>query len=332
MIRILKETYAQGGGNMENESLELRAETAAVPADRNPAMVYLSNLAASGRAAVASRIKGTCKLMNLNDPALVRWESLRFQHLQAIKSKLLESNLSPSTINLTIHGLRGIAQACFNLGTMTSEDLLRLQGVKGVHSERLPAGRALSQVELKGLVSTCSPETVLGRRDLAILAVLYCGGLRRTELINLDLSDYNRETGELRVRFGKGRKERIVHLLNSSGRALENWLAVRGAEPGPLFLRVNKGGRILPGRLSSQAIYKMLKVRAEAAGIKTISPHDMRRTFISDLLDLGADISTVQKLAGHASVITTQRYDRRGEDAKRRASALLHLPVAKSAL
>lgn len=97
-------------------------------------------------------------------------------------------------------------------------------------------------------------------------------------------------------------------------------------ESGPLFLPINNGRRIMAWRITDQAILAMLQRRAEQAGVGHFPPSDPRRTFISGLLDAGADIATVQQLAGHASVTTTGRYDRRGERAKMRAAALLHVP------
>ena len=99
---------------------------------------------------------------------------------------------------------------------------------------------------------------------------------------------------------------------------------------GPLFLSVHKGGNLIFGRrLTPQAIYHLLAMRAKRTGVKFFTPHDLRRTFVSNLLDAGVDIATVAKMAGHSNIQTTARYDRRPEEAKQRAARLLHIPYTK---
>ena len=161
-----------------------------------------------------------------------------------------------------------------------------------------------------------------------MLAVLYGSGLRRSEVVALDLSDYEPESGTVTVRQGKGRKDRTGYATNGARDALNAWLNVRGTEPGPLFLPIDKGGTVHHRRMTDQAVLVLLRKRAGQAGVCAFSPHDLRRTFISDLLDHGADLVTVQHLAGHANVSTTARYDRRGEKAKQNAAELLHVPFS----
>jgi integrase/recombinase XerD len=157
--------------------------------------------------------------------------------------------------------------------------------------------------------------------------VCYGGGLRRAEVVALDVEDFDAPTGALVIR-GKGSRERSGYASNGTLAALERWLEVRGSEPGPLFLAVNKGGNVVHGRrLTTQGVYLVVTEHARQAGVQA-APHDLRRSFVSDLLDAGADLAVVQKLAGHASPATTSRYDRRGEVAKRRAVELLAVPLA----
>jgi len=111
--------------------------------------------------------------------------------------------------------------------------------------------------------------------------------------------------------------------------ALNDWLSIRGDDLGALFNPVNKSGVIQYRRLTTDAVYCLLNKRADNAKISRFSPHDLRRSFISELLDRGADISTVQQLAGHADISTTAKYDRRGEAAKKKAIGLLHVPYTR---
>jgi site-specific recombinase XerD len=268
-------------------------------------------------------------LLSDNADALAfAWHTLRFQHVTAVRAKLTEV-YKPATVNKILAALRGVLRCAWQAGLMSAEDFHKAASVKSVKGETLPAGRELTQGELTALMSTCEQDTTnAGARDAAIIALMYSCGLRREEVVTLDLADFEPESGRLVVR-GKGNKERIAWLTNGAARAMADWLAVRGDEDGALFVAINKSGRITNYKhMTPKTIYKMLAKRATEAGVKSFSPHDMRRTFVSDLLDAGADITTVAKMAGHANVATTARYDRRPEEAKRKAASLLHVPYA----
>jgi site-specific recombinase XerC len=177
---------------------------------------------------------------------------------------------------------------------MTAEDFHRAADLQAVRGETLPRGRALGAGELAALMGACSKDPgSAGARDAALLALLHGGGLRRSEAVALDLADYAVDTGQLTIRAGKGHKDRTAWVTNGSSLALADWLAVRGDEPGPLFTAIGKGGRLSHDRLSGQAIHVMLRKRAKQAGVMHLSPHDLRRSFVSHLLDAGADITTV---------------------------------------
>ena len=145
-------------------------------------------------------------------------------------------------------------------------------------------------------------------------------------LVNLDLSDFDPSTGAIEVREGKGGKDRTVYLSSQAIRVVLNWLKLRGDAPGALLCPVSKGKRVIRRRLTSQSVLFILQKRGEEAGVTDFSTHDFRRTFISDLLDAGVDLVTVQRLAGHSDPSTSSRYDRRPEAGKRRAVELLDLP------
>ena len=286
---------------------------------------------------MAARLRQAAELLLPSEPRrehkafflTLPWHELRFQHVAALRTALQERGQAPATVNLTLYALRGVARAAFNLELMTADDYQRIRDVKPLRGERLPSGRALSSGEIAAMMAACAnDEGPAGVRDAALIALLYGGGLRRAEIVALNVGDHNPETGELVVR-GKGGKERLLYVDNGPADALTDWLLLRGEEPGALFVPINKGGSISQRSMTDQAVYGMLRRRALQAGVKQFSPHDLRRSFVSDLLDAGADISVVQRLAGHANIQTTARYDRRGEEAKRKAVGLLHVPYRR---
>ncbi len=296
--------------------------------DQNAAAIYLTSLnSESGRRTMRQALNVCAGLLSDNADALTfDWSLLRFQHVAAIRSKLAEA-YKPATVNKALAALRGALRSAWQSGQMSAEDFQKAASVKGVKGETLPSGRELTQGEITALISDCEHDTTnAGARDAAIIGLMYSCGLRREEVVTLDLADYDNESGRLVVR-GKGNKERIAWLTGGAARAVSDWLTVRGVDPGALFVAVNKSGRIPSYKhMTPKTIYSILSKRASEAGVKSFSPHDMRRTFVSDLLDAGADITTVSKMAGHANVTTTARYDRRPEEAKRKAASLLHVP------
>ncbi|NMB67932.1 MAG: tyrosine-type recombinase/integrase [Chloroflexi bacterium] len=304
------------------------------PMDQNPAAVYLAGLSKGSRRTMLQSLNAIAGLLTGGqaDCFSVEWGALRYQHTAAIREQL-SGHYSSATANKMLCGLRGALKAAWRLGQMNAEDYQRAIDVKSVSGQTIPAGRELAAGEIGALMKACADDsTPAGARDAAIVALLYTAGLRRAEVISLDLANYNAGKGLLKV-HGKRNKVRTAYLVNGAAAAMEDWLSVRGTAAGPLFQAINKGGRIVEGRMTSQAIYNLLQKRAAEAGItEPFSPHDFRRTFVGDLLEAGADIATVSKMAGHASVQTTARYDRRPEEAKIKAANLLHVPYTRKKL
>ena len=300
------------------------------PLKQNAAAVYLAGLSAGSRRTMGDALDLIARLLTsgLQSALELPWGQLRFQHTAAVRSHLAEK-YAPSTANKMLSALRGAMKAAWRLGQIEANEYQKAVDISAVIGESLPAGRSLAIGELVSLMDVCGRDKgVLGARDSAIIALLYGCGLRRAELVTLDVADYDATAGTLKVR-GKRNKQRMVPVVGGAQAALDDWLGRRGKAEGALFVPSRKGGRLQSGRMTTHAIYKLLLLRAEQANVAHFSPHDFRRTFVGDLLDRGADIATVQKLAGHSNVTTTARYDRRGEATKRKAAEMLHVPYAR---
>jgi site-specific recombinase XerD len=298
-------------------------DTKAVDPKRNPAQVYLSSLAKGSRPAMAGALDTMASIITEGANRLtLDWAALTFAETSAIRAEL-SSRYAPATANKMLSALRGTLKNAWRLGLMDVETYQRAADLKSVTGQTIPTGRAVATNELTILLAKCG-DGPTGARDAAVIGLMY-SGLRRAEVINLDLADYNQIGNEVKVR-GKRHKERRVPLMPGVDKALVAWLKVRGEWAGPLFVNIRRGGHLQRRRLTTGAINHLLTKLVGRAGVIAVTPHDFRRSLISDLLDAGADIATVADLVGHTNVQTTRRYDRRGERARRRAMDLLSLP------
>jgi len=193
---------------------------------------------------------------------------------------------------------------------MVREGVATRDPAAGVAQPKLPRSlpHPLTIEEVQRLLAAPDPSSPAGRRDRAILEMLYGSGLRISELTGLAVDDVDLENGSVRV-LGKGGKEREVPLGRYGREAIEAYLRtarpsfVRGRDRGALFL--NQRG----GRLSRQSCDRMIRTAAKAAAIdRHVSLHTLRHSFATHLLEGGADVRVVQELLGHASVATTQIY------------------------
>ena len=299
--------------------------------DQNPAAVYIARLSPKSRRSQLHALNVMAGILTSGkqDAINLPWWQLRYQHTAALRN-LLAEKYAPATVNRMLAALRGAMKECFRLGLMNADDHAKAVDLQNVKSDSLPSGRALKKNEITALMKVCVDDvSAAGYRDAALIAIARCG-LRRGEIVELTVADFDLESGGLKVRRGKGRKDRIVYLPAGWIALVAAWVNLRnqrlGNSEGALLVSVDRFDRLGSVHMADQSVLTILKRRAKQAGIEKFSPHDFRRTFISDLLDRGADIVTVQKLAGHSNPATTSRYDRRGEEVKRSAMQLLDSP------
>ena len=317
---------------------------AALPADRNPAAVYLASLAegpgrasmrSTGAGARAARVGASGPRVHALHPRQRRRDvgrhhrrlpvaiapvSARGRATHTARRALRPGHREQVPVRHPPGHARGLA------ARVDAGRGLPARAVPNVKGSRLPAGRALDGGELRALFAACQDGTAAGARDAAAFALMFGCGLRRAEAVAADLADYDPESGALTV-VGKGNRQRRVYAPNGGRRAMDAWTAVRGDVAGPLLAPISKGGTVQAGPgLSPHALAAPATPRE--AGIAACTPHDLRRTFVSAALANGADLAMVQALAGHASPTTTARYDHRPEDAKRAAAQLVHVPFA----
>ncbi len=234
-----------------------------------------------------------------------RPQQLSTRLLRAFLAWLNEQGYARTTIARRLAGVRSWCRFLCRQGTLETNPATGLRGPR--QEKKLP--HFVEQADMTKLLHVPTGETPLGIRDRALLETIYSAGLRVSEATGLNLDDLDLDAGLATVR-GKGKRERLAMLGPPAVEAIRAWLAVRsqvaqGRADRLPALFVNKNGT----RLSTRSVGRLLEKYLAQAGLdpKT-SPHTLRHSFATHLLDAGADIRSVQELLGHRTLATTQIY------------------------
>lgn len=225
------------------------------------------------------------------------------EHLRTWLNQLGERGLSARSLARRLSATRGFLRFAVREGWIPGDPS---QGLSPPRiGRRLP--RDHSAADLTALLDVTDASTLRGSRDRALLAVLYGGGLRVSEVCSIELSDLDRKAGLVKV-MGKGQRPRLVPLGEVCLDAIDHYLTLRGDGDRAKHARslfVGPSGR----KLTRQAVWKIVRKAGRLLGLRTdLFPHSLRHSFASHLLAGGADLRSVQMLLGHASITTTEIY------------------------
>ncbi len=289
---------------------DIAADPDQVPLDVEEWLSWLATERGRARSTLAAYRRDARRWCRWLDGRGIALADVREADVEAYIGELRGSSLAPATVARAVVAVRSLHRFLADEG--------RAEGDPGadVATPRVPSGlpKALSEAEVSALLAAVVGDEPSARRDRAILEVLYGTGVRISELVGLRLGDIDLESGLLRA-FGKGSKERVVPLGRHAAAALSAWLGpggrpalvpqrwARRGDAEAVFL--NRRG----GRLTRQGAWLVVKHWGSEAGIADkLTPHVLRHSCATHMLDHGADLRAVQEMLGHASVSTTQVY------------------------
>jgi len=223
---------------------------------------------------------------------------------------LEQNNLAPSTINVRLAAVRRLAYEASDSGLLSPELAAGIARVKGAKRLGVRIGNWITAEQGKVLIQSSTPDTLRGKRDRAILALLLGCGLRRAEIVTVRIEDLQlrEEHWIIADLVGKGRHVRTVPMPDWVKRVIDEWTVASEMTSGNVFRRVNRQGRIWGNGLTSKAIWHVVKTAARRIGIPNLAPHDLRRTCARLCHLAGGELEQIQFLLGHVSVQTTERY------------------------
>jgi integrase/recombinase XerD len=246
--------------------------------------------------------------------------ALKQADLSAFIASLREAGLAPRSVARVVHALKGLYRFAMREGRVEADPMENLRAPRAFRA--LP--RFLTGAQVEALLAAPDTKSPLGLRDRAILETMYATGLRAAEVIGLRTGDVDLEVG-LVTAFGKGRKERLVPL----GREAQGWVRRYLDAVRPLLAK-HGGSSVLflsnrGGKLSHMGLWTIVRRHAVEAGVeRVLTPHVLRHSFASHLLERGADLRSLQAMLGHADISTTQIYTHITQERLRRLYDRFH--------
>jgi site-specific recombinase XerD len=237
---------------------------------------------------------------------------LAFNRIVVVRYRMhLESRgLAANTINQQLAAVRRLAHEAADSGLLSPELAAGISRVKGVKQLGFRSGNWLSAEQSSEVLQRAHGDSMRAKRDYAMLAMLFGCGLRRSELVGLELDEVEMRQGHWAVvdLIGKGGHIRTVPIPLWVKAALDQWTAAAGVREGRIFRAVARTGKVWGKGISQNVVWYVVKACCERVGLEHIAPHDLRRTCAKLCHSNGGELEQIQFLLGHASVQTTERY------------------------
>ncbi|AXC16450.1 phage integrase family protein (plasmid) [Acidisarcina polymorpha] len=283
------------------------------PAGNRPSEAFLIDLVVNGVTSEHSRrsyktgLKAFFTWIRLSGAGRAFTKAL----VQQYRSSLLDQGLSASTVNLRLSPIRKLAREMADNQLLDPAAAAAIERVPGIEKRGNRAGNWLMKEQANDLLNAPSPKTLPGIRDRAVLALLLGCGLRRAELLRINIEDLQQREGRwvLPDMAGKGGRVRTVTVPAGVKSRIDAWLCASGISQGRLFRPVTKAG-VLAGEeiRDEKAVWRLVMRYAKTSGLGKLAPHDLRRTCAKLCRKAGGELEQIQLLLGHASIQTTERY------------------------
>tara|TARA_R110001583_G_scaffold159747_1_gene311613 strand:- start:9214 stop:10131 length:918 start_codon:yes stop_codon:yes gene_type:complete len=291
----------------------------------SPLALYLGRLAPNSRRSIKSQLYKVAEIMEWPpDKRDEMFHQVDYQTACQIKVELIQHGSSSKSVNRAMSAIRNVVKVGVIMGLVPENQLIQLSAIK-LEKTSQHQGNPLNATQVNALFTYLNKHTsIIDVRNQAIFALLLGAGLRRSELTALYLKDLTLHERQLVVQKGKGNKRRTAFLPKWCVEHVYSWLLLRGDDAGYLFNPVNKTNRINIKRgITTESVYLLVRNTAKQVGLGNVSPHDLRRTYITRLLEQNIDLNTVRLMAGHEDISTTVVYDKRDNKVMQKAASSL---------